>query len=173
MSNETDVFPGTAEDVTTDEGMSIDDAAASAYDDQDRARNGIAEGERENLGKYLKGHADAVGVSVIDGLNSLIEPAVALRHGTMQEKRAVLGHLVDEYQIQDVPAAAQSRPVEYGPPATGADGQPVVSEGEALVEVEQFIAANPVAQDEQIQDHMLHIIEDMRRQGFRVRPKKS
>ena len=88
MSSETDVFPGAAEDVTTDQGMSVSDAATSAFDDADRAHNGIAEGERESVGQYLKYHADAVGTSVISGLNSLIEPAITLRHG--RRTRSVL-----------------------------------------------------------------------------------
>ena len=166
MSTEQDIFPGAGEDVTTDEGMSIADAATSAFDDADRRENGIAEGERENLGKYLKGHADAVGTTVIAGLNSLIEPAITMRHGTQDQKRALLGHFVDEYEIRDIPAA-QSQPVEYGPPAAGADGQPVVSEAEGMAVVERFISENPVAADEVIQDHMIHIIGDMRAQGFR------
>ena len=114
-SNEPDIFPGAAEDVSTDVGMSVDDAAASAYDDQDRAHNGIAEGERESVGQYLKFHADAVGTTVINGLNSLIEPTVTLRHGSQQDKRTLLGHLVDQYQIQDVPVV-QSQAIPYGPP---------------------------------------------------------
>ena len=52
MSNETDIFPGAPEDVSTDVGMSVADATSSAYDDQDRAHNGIAEGERESVGQY-------------------------------------------------------------------------------------------------------------------------
>ena len=76
MSNETDVFPGAAEDVSNDDGMSVADAVSSSYDDHERATDGIAEGERENLGKYLKSHFDAVGMTVIDGLDSLIQPAL-------------------------------------------------------------------------------------------------
>ena len=165
MSNETDIFPGADADVTTAEGMSVDDAVASAYDDHDRAHNGIAEGERESVGKYLKGHADAVGVSVIDGLTSLIEPAVTLRHGSMKDKRALLGHIVDNYGIEDVPTV-QSQAPEYGPPAAGADGQPIITEAEAEATVAQFISANPIAQDEQIQDFMIHVVGDMRSRGY-------
>ena len=165
MSNEQDIFPGPAADVTTSEGMSVDDATSSAYDDQDRAHNGIAEGERENVGRYLKHHADAVGVSVVDGLTSLIEPAVTLRHGSMHDKRALLGHIVDNYGIQDVPTV-QAPPVEFGPPATGADGQAPANEAEAEATVAQFISENPVAQDEQIQDFMIHVVQDMRSQGY-------
>ena len=163
MSNEQDIFPGPAADVTTSEGMSVDDATSSAFDDHQRATDGIAEGERESVGRYLKHHADAVGVSVVDGLTSLIEPAVTLRHGSMQDKRALLGHIVDNYGIQDVPTV-QAAPVEYGPPAAGADGQPPATDADAVVQ--QFISENPIAQDEQIQDFMIHVVQDMRSQGF-------
>ena len=165
MSNETNIFPGADADVTTAEGMSVDDAATSAFDDHQRATDGIAEGERESVGKYLKGHADAVGVSVIDGLTSLIEPAVTLRHGSMQDKRALLGHIVDNYGIEDVPTV-QSQAPEYGPPAAGADGQPIITEAEAEATVAQFISENPVAQDAQIQDFMIHVVGDMRSRGY-------
>ena len=166
MSNEQDIFPAAAEDVSTDVGMSVDDAATSAFDDADRRENGIAEGERTNIGQYLQYHADAVGTTVISGLNSLIEPAITMRHGTMEQKRALLGHFVDEYGIQDVPAAAQAPPVEYGPPADGADGQPVGTEAEGMAVVEQFISENPVAQDDLIKSYMVDIVGDMRAQGY-------
>ena len=146
-------------------GMTPDDAAASAYDDWDRSTNGIAEGERENIGQYLKYHADSAGTTVISGLNSLIEPAITMRHGSMEQKRAVLGHLVDEYQIRARPEA-QSQPIEYGPPAAGAEGLPVVSEDEGMAVVQQFISENPVAQDDLIQSYMVDIVGDMRAQGY-------
>ena len=57
--------------------------------------------------------------------------------------------------------------VPYGEPALDADGQPVVTEEAGLAHVHEFIAQNPVAADELIQDHMKHIIADMRMQGFR------
>ena len=144
----------------------MDDAVASSYDDHERATDGIAEGERESLGKYLKGHADAVGVTVIDGLNSLIQPAVALQHGDMETKRQVVGHLVDEYAVHDVPMAQQSQALEYGPPAVGSDGEAVVDEAAAMATVQAFVAANPVAGDALVQDHMINIVADMRRQGY-------
>ena len=143
----------------------MDDATSSAYDDWDRGQNGIAEGERESIGKYLKYHADSAGTTVINGLNNLIEPAVTLRHGSQHQKRALLGHIVDEYGIQDIPMA-QDQPVAYGPPAVGEAGQPVISEAEGMAVVGDFISQNPIAADELIQDHMIYIIGDMRRQGY-------
>ena len=154
------------EEASDASGMSMDDATSSAYDDWDRATSGIAEGERENLGKHLKYHADSAGTTVIAGLNALIEPAVTLRHGTMDQKRAVLGHIVDNYDVRDVPMAQQATAPEYGPPATGADGQAIVSAEEGLATVQAFVAANPIAADELIQDHMINIVDDMRRQGY-------
>ena len=148
-------------------GMSVEDAVTSAYDDQDRARNGIAEGERGNLGKYLKGHADAAGTTVINGLNSLIEPAVALRHGDMTAKREVIGRLVDEYGVHPLPEAEPvPEAVEYGQPSLGEAGQTITTKQEAVAEIEQFALANPIMRDERIQDHMNFIAHDMRRQGF-------
>ena len=81
-------------------GMTPDDAATSAFDDHDRAHHGIAEGEREEIGGFLKGHADAAGTTVRDGLNALISPAVALRHGNMETKRHVVGQIIDDYSVQ-------------------------------------------------------------------------
>ena len=148
-------------------GMSVEDAASSAYDDWDRGHNGIAEGERENLGQHLKFHADSPGTTVIGGLNALIEPAVALRHGDLTTKREVIGSLIDEYGVHPVPEA-EPAPVapEYGQPALGDEGQTIATEQAALDAVEQFAQANPIMRDERIQDHMAFIAHDMRRQGF-------
>ena len=148
-------------------GMTPDDAASSAYDDWDRGHNGIAEGERENVGQFLKSHADSAGVPVIGGLNSLIEPAVTLRHGDMTAKREVIGSLIDEYGVHPIPEAeAAPVPAEYGEPALGAEGQPVATGEQAVEAIEQFAQANPIARDQRIQDHMTFIAHDMRRQGF-------
>ena len=167
MSNETDVFPGPGEDVSNALGMSVEDAASSSYDDHERATDGIAEGERENLDKYLKGHADAVGTTVIDGLNSLLEPAVALHTGDMTAKCKVIGDLIDAHNIHPLPEAEPAPVrVEYGQPAHDGNGGQVVSEEAGLAHVQEFIAANPVAADKLIQDHMTHIVADMRAQGY-------
>ena len=167
MTDEANVFPGPAEDVTNNDGMSVEDAASSSFDDWDRGQNGIAEGERESLGQHLKSHADAVGVTVIGGLNSLIEPAVALHTGDMTAKRKVIGDLIDAHNIHPVPEAeAAPVAVEYGQPAHDGNGGQVVSEEAGLAHVQDFISANPVAADELIQDHMTHIVADMRAQGY-------
>ena len=167
MSNETDAFPGPAEDVTTDLGMSVEDAATSAFDDADRRENGIAEGERESLGQHLKFHADSAGTTVIGGLNALIEPAVALRHGDLTTKREVIGNLIDQYDVRPVPEAEPApEAVEYGQPAHDGEGQPIATEEQALDAVAQFAREHPGAQDELVVDHMTWLAHDMRRQGF-------
>ena len=140
-------------------GMTVDDAVASSYDDHQTATDGIAEGDRVKIGQNLKYHADSAGVSVVDGLDALLQPAITLRHGSQQDKRALMGHFVDEYAVQDVPMAAQAAPAEYGP-AEGATA------AENRTTVENFIAANPIAADAQIQEGMTHVLGDMARQGF-------
>ena len=148
-------------------GMSIEDAATSSFDDWDRGTNGIAEGERENLGQHLKYHADSAGTTVIGGLNALIEPAVTLRHGDMTAKREVIGSLIDEYGVHPIPEAEPApETVPYGEPALGEGGQPVATDDQAIEAIEQFVQANPIARDERIQSHMTFIASDMRRQGF-------
>ena len=106
-----------------------------------------------------------MGVSVIDGLTSLIEPAVTLRHGSMQDKRALLGHIVDNYGIEDVPTV-QSEAVAVRPPG-GRRGRSTRQRGRSRGRRRvQFISANPIAQDEQIQDFMIHVVGDMRSRGY-------
>ena len=167
MRAETDVFPSAPEDVTTDEGMSVEDAVNSSFDDHQRATDGIAEGERENLGKYLKYHADAVGTTVIGGLNSLLEPALALHTGDLTAKRKVIGDLIDAHNIHPLPEAEPAPvAVEYGQPAHDGAGQPINTEEQALDAVAQFANEHPGAQDEKVVDQMTFIAHDMRRQGI-------
>ena len=142
-------------EVTNDEGMSLEDAVTSSYDDHDRHHNGIAEGERENLGRHLKGHADAAGVSVISGLNSLLDSAVGLR-GDQATRRQVIGHLIDNFDVRLEPTAEPAPAV----------ADPAVAQQQAMTEVADFIAANPIAQDEQIQDATLYHLNNMQAQGF-------
>ena len=143
------------EDKTNADGMSIEDAATSAYDDFDRRENGIAEGERVGLGQHLKGHADAAGTTVIGGLNTLIDSAVGLRTGDQATRRQVIGDLIDNYDVRAEPTAEPAPTVA-----------PVVTEEQAMGEVADFIAANPIAQDEKIQDATIYHLNNMQRQGF-------
>ena len=148
-------------EVSDGEGMSVDDAVSSSFDDWDRNAHGIAESEREPLGKNLKYHADAVGTTVIGGLNTLIDTAVGLNTGDQQRKREVIGHLIDNYGVRAEPMADDPAPMNQN------EGQqPIGTEAEGMAVVEDFIANNPVARDERIQGHMLHILNDMGRQGY-------
>ena len=167
MSDETgNAFPGLAEDKTSDDGMSVEDAVASAYDDHDRAHNGIAEGEREHVGRYLKGHADAAGTTVKNGLNTLINTAATLRHGDMETKRQVIGRIVDDYGVQPMPMAEPELRYNDAPNAEHAGAGHEATPEEQLGAVTDFIAQNPLAQDDQIKDMMLYVLNDMADQGF-------
>ena len=150
-------------EVTDSEGMSVEDAATSAYDDHDRATNGIAEGERVGLGQHLKGHADAAGTTVIGGLNYLVDAAVGLRTGDQATKREVIGALIDEHGVHAMPMADDPAPA-YATPTN--EGQQPITEEQGMAAVQSFIEQNPVARDERIQDHMIYIVNDMRAQGF-------
>ena len=147
-------------------GMSLDDAVGSSYDDWDRGASGIAEGERQEIGGFLKGHADSAGVTVRDGLNSLIAPAVALRHGDMQTKRQVVGQIIDDYSVQPMPMA------EPEPAAVDEFGDPIMGESPAMIEeamlgtVQAFTNANPDAMDPVVHGKMIDVLADMSRQGF-------
>ena len=152
-------------------GMTPDDAAATAYDDHDRHHNGIAEGEREPMGKWLQGHADHIGLSVEDGLKSVIGPAAILHNGSLAQKRELLGSMIDEFQIHPEPSAETTAQYdEFGDLVGGAPmqsaGQVIQTAEQAAPVVQQFLAANPAAQDGQVQERMLAVAEDMKRQGF-------
>ena len=124
-------------------GMSIEDAATSAFDDHDRFHHGIAEGEREEIGCFLKGHADAAGTTVRDGLNALIAPAVALRYGNMETKRQVLGQMVDDYSVQPLPTAEPEQVLdEFGEPVHGGEVSAATEEAVAST-VHEFTASHP------------------------------
>ena len=153
MSSETDVFPGPAEDVSTELGPSVQDAVEGNYNEQDTRAHGIAEADRIPLGQHLKGYADSVGTDVISGINSMLAPTAILHAGSMEQKRAVIGGLVDNFGIQDIPQARDAAP-------------PILTEEQGNEAVSNFIAQNPGAQDETVQTHMLHHLTQMREQGF-------
>ena len=88
------------ESPTDDTGMSVEDAATSAFDDWDRDENGFAEGERIPVGRWMKSHADEAGVTVHEGLESLVETAAALRTGDQEGKRETIGNLIDNYALR-------------------------------------------------------------------------
>ena len=73
--------------------------------------------ERVAVGKSWKHHADAIGTDVVTGVNSLIQPAVVLRHGTQEQKRTLLGGLIDDFDIRTVPSAETAQQFdEFGDP---------------------------------------------------------
>ena len=147
-------------------GMSVEDAATSAYDDHDRAENGISEGERAPLGKWLKYNADYAGTTVRDGLTNLVDTASVLRNGSQAEKRAMLGHVIDEHQISPEPTAeAAPQYGATGDPDMGLPSRPILDPQQANDAVAEFVQANPVAADPNIQQAMIAVAEDMQRKG--------
>lgn len=152
-------------------GMTPDDAATSSFDDWDRSQNGIAEGERENLGKHLKYHADAAGTTIPAGLDSLIGTAISLRHGSAEQKRETIGGLIDEYNIHAMPSAEPSAETEltYADIVDPASGEAIGDEAAGMRVVQDFIAANPAAGDTAIQAAMIDVVADMRRQNYTPR----
>ena len=138
-------------------GMSVDDAAESAFDDHDRLRNGIAEGERVEMGRHLKGLADSVGLSVRDGLGTVIKPFIDLGSGDIKKQRAVIDGLIDHYSITPVPEAA---------PAAAEYEQPIATEAQAEVAIQAFTEANPLAADPHVLGAMVDIAHETRRQGY-------
>ena len=65
----------------------IHDAATSAYDDHDRAANGLAEVDAHIIGRQLKPIADAEGVSVPQGMAALVRQHAVMRYGDPETKR--------------------------------------------------------------------------------------
>ena len=149
-------------------GMSVDDAATSAYDDADRAQNGIAEGEREGMGQWLKSHADHAGTTVHEGLQSLVQTAAVIRNGDQATKREMLGFLVDQYGVRGVPGVEEPAPQfdEFGDPVGRAPQQAIASEAAAMEGVHEFIRANPIVEDPAIHQSMLEVAAEMQRQGY-------
>ena len=163
MSDGTDAHPEAGasqggEAASDTNGMTPDDAASSAYDDWDRGAHGIAEGEHREMGMCLKSHADSAGVTVRDGLNSLLVPAIALRHGNMADRRKVIDGLIDDYDVHAVPEAeAAPARVEYE--------QPIATEEQGAAAIELFTQANPIAGDPQVLAAMVDVAADIRSQG--------
>ena len=151
-------------------GMTTADATADAYDSWDRKAHGISEGERTDIGEWLKGHADHIGLSVEDGLKSVIGPAAVLHNGSLAQKRELLGSMIDQFQIHPEPSAETARYDEFGDPAPAApmqgSGQTIRSEEQAAPVVQAFVAANPAAQDAAVQERMIEVAQDMQRQGY-------
>ena len=117
------------------------------------------------VGQYLKGHADAAGTTVRDGLNALIQPAVELRHGNIETKRQVIGRIIDDYSVQPMPMAEPEQPLdEFGDPVQGAAAS--VTEDAMLGQVQAFGELHPDAFETEVYNGMLRVNSDMSRQGF-------
>ena len=151
---------------SNESGMSVEDAATSAYDDYDRGENGIAEGEREPMGKWLKSNADHVGTTVRDGLVNLVDTATVLRNGSQDQKRQMLGHLIDNHNVRPEPTAEAAPQYDAtGDPDMAQPLRPILDQAQANEAVSDFVQANPVASDPSIQQAMISVAEDMVRQG--------
>ena len=148
-------------------GMTPSDATESTYDDWDRGQNGIAEGEREDFGKYLKGHADHVGVGVKEGVGVLVDTAAVLRNGNQDQKRQMLGHLIDNHDVRPEPTAEVA--AQYDGASDTGGGQAFLNEEQAALGIQDFVAQNPIAADGEIQERMIAVAQDMRTQGFAPR----
>ena len=147
-------------------GMTVDDALTSAYDDDDRSQNGIAEGERETMGKWLKSNADHVGTTVRDGLVNLVDTATVLRNGSQDQKRQMLGHLIDNHNVRPEPTAEAAPQYDAtGDPDMAQPLRPILDQQQANAAVSDFVQSNPVAGDPSIQAAMISVAEDMVRQG--------
>ena len=148
-------------------GMTAEDAVSSAYDDWDRSQHGIAEGERQGVGGWLKNHADHAGTTVRAGLENLVQTAAVLRNGDQATKREMLGFLVDNYDVRAVPGDDAPPPQfdEFGDPV-GQPQQPQ-TEDQFTATVNSFVEANPVCKDEAIAQSMINVAADMKAKGFK------
>ncbi len=157
-------------------GQTVDDAVESAYDTWDEGQHGIAEGDRVPMGQWLQRHARDAGTTVKGGLESLVATTAVLRGGDQEQKRQMIGHLVDQYGIRERPGAENPAPAidEFGDPAAQYPQESVTpyaaSVGEIVgadpAAVGQFLAANPIARDPQIQVAMVEVAQEMLRQGL-------
>ena len=78
----------------------IHDAATSAYDDHDRAANGLAEVDAHIIGRQLKPMADAEGVSVPQGMAALVRQHAVMRYGDPETKRQAWTQSADHYGVK-------------------------------------------------------------------------
>ena len=147
-------------------GQTADDATTAAYDSWDEREHGISEGDRKEMGAYMKHHADAAGTDVKTGLGALVETAAVLRNGNPEAKRSMIGNLLDTYDIRPMPSAEAPTQThdEFGDPI----GQhpAIATEAESSEVVRHFIESNPVAGDEQIQAAMVEVAGMMQQRGL-------
>ena len=145
-------------------GMTPDDAAETAFNDWDAKAHGIAESARKPVGQWLQGHADAAGTTIETGLQSLVNTAAVLRNGNQPEKREMLGHLIDEYNVRGVPGVEEAAPQfdEFGDPVGQHPQQALTEDQAAASSVSQFVADNPICEDPAIAKTMIDVAADMR-----------
>ena len=152
------------EAATDESGMTVDDAVASSYDAWDETEHGISESARTVWGPELKKIADHEGTNVRDGINTLVSTHINKRYGSPEIKRQALGVDIDAYQINPMPTA------EPAPQADGLSdpgtGQVIQTEEQGTAVIQDFMQANPIAQDAQIQESMISVAADMKRQGY-------
>ena len=149
---------------STDSGMSVEDAVASSYDSWDQKTHGISETERTTWGPELQKLAAHEGTSVVHGINSLVSAHINKRHGSPEAKRQALAAEIDAYQINPMPQPAA--PDEFAAPVTEQPQHHPLTEDEASNAVQDFLGANPIANDPAVQDHMLRVAGEMQRQGY-------
>ena len=113
------------------------------YDAIDERDNGIAESDRESAGQWLKSHADDAGTSVRTGLHSLVGTTAVLRGGSQEEKRQMIGHLVDQYNIHERPGAEEPAAVDEFSDPVGQHSPATVTEYAASVG--EIVGADPAA----------------------------
>ena len=158
------IGPGPSEAPPDESGMDVETAVESAFNDWDEKEHGISEASRTEWGPELKKIADHEGTNVRDGINTLVASHINKRYGNNEIKRQAIGADIDAYQINALPTAeAAPQGVNHGFTDTG----PVIqNEEQAHTAIQDFVAANPAAQDAAIQERMIEVASDMRAQGY-------
>ena len=151
---------------SNESGMSVDDAATSAFNDWDEKTHGISEASRTVWGPELKKMADHEGTNVRDGVNALVSSHINKRYGAPEIKRQAILTDIDAYQINAVPTVEAAPQYDAtGDADFGQPSQPILDQAQANEAVSDFVQSNPVAGDPSIQAAMISIAEDMVRQG--------
>lgn len=159
--------PGSSEgEAASDEtGQTVQDAAEASYDAWDTQEHGISESDRTSWGPELQKVAGQEGTTVKTGVDRLVSAHIAKRYGSPEAKRQALGEEIDFYQINPMPTAA---PQADGVSNLGT-GQVIETEAQAEPIIQEFMQANPIAQDGEIQERMIAVAKDMRTQGYQPR----
>ena len=110
-------------------------------------------------------------------LESLVGTTAVLRGGDQEQKRKMVAHLIDQYDIRDRPSAEEPAVQQYdefgdpvgqypqeGVTAYAAEVGQIVGADPAAVG--QFLAANPIARDPTIQAGMVDVAREMHPPGL-------